>query len=134
MRLLAHFGNLVQDVVIAGPDREFTVALFFPVLEACRKLCAGISSNTPAGEVFAWPEVRNAFQECLDSFASASTGSSTRIERAILLDTPPSIEVQEITDKGSINQKTVLATRSAVVEELYREPASVRVLALTKEL
>jgi feruloyl-CoA synthase len=29
MRLLAHFGSLVQDVVLAGPDRDFTTALFF---------------------------------------------------------------------------------------------------------
>ena len=134
MRLLAHFGILLQDVVIAGPDREFTTALFFPALEMCRKLCAGLSPNAPAAEVLAHPEVRGVFQERLDSFASASTGSSTRIERAILLDTPPSIEVQEITDKGSINQKAVLGNRAALVEELYREPVPAHVLTLTKEL
>jgi feruloyl-CoA synthase len=133
MRLLAHFGILVQDVVIAGPDREFTTALFFPVLEACRKLCPSISPNAAASEVLERPEVRQAFQERLNSFAAASTGSSTRIERAILLDTPPSIEVQEITDKGSINQKIVLANRATIVAGLYREPVSERVLTLTKE-
>ena len=133
MRLLAHFGVLVQDVVIAGPDREFPTALFFPALEMCRKLCAGLLPNAPAAEVLAQPEVRVVFQERLDSFACASTGSSTRIERAILLDTPPSIEVQEITDKGSINQKAVLGNRAALVEDLYREPIPAHVLTLTKE-
>jgi feruloyl-CoA synthase len=133
MRLLAHFGNIVQDVVIAGPDREFTSALFFPALETCRKLCAGLSPNAAAAEVLARPEVRGVFQERLDSFASTSTGSTTRIERAILLDTPPSIEVPEITDKGSINQKAVLANRAALVEDLYREPIPAHVLSLTKE-
>jgi feruloyl-CoA synthase len=132
MRLLAHFGILLQDVVIAGPDREFTSALFFPAFEVCRKLCAGLPTNALAREVVAHPEVRAVFQERLDSFASDSTGSSTRIERAILLDTPPSIEVQEITDKGSINQKAVLANRAALVEELYREPAPAHVFTLTK--
>jgi feruloyl-CoA synthase len=133
MRLLAHFGSLVQDVVIAGPDREYTTALFFPVVEACRKLCAGISPAAPASEVLARTEVRRAFRERLDSFAAASTGSSTCIARAILLDLPPSIEVQEITDKGSINQKVIQANRAATVEELYRDPVSERVLVLTKE-
>jgi feruloyl-CoA synthase len=133
MRLLAHFGILVQDVVIAGPDREFTTALFFPALEMCRQLCAGLSPNAPAAEVLAQPEVHGEFQERLDSFASASTGRSTRIERAILLATPPSIEVQEITDKGSINQKAVLGNRAALVEDLYREPILTHVLTLTKE-
>ncbi len=133
MRLLAHFGILVQDVVIAGPDREFTAALFFPALEMCRKLCTGLSPNAPAAEVLAQPEVRRVFQERLDSFASASTGRSTRIERAILLATPPSIEAQEITDKCSINQKAVLGNRAALVEDLYREPIPAHVLTLTKE-
>jgi feruloyl-CoA synthase len=133
MRLLAHFGALVQDVVVAGPDREFTTALFFPDLEMCRKLCTGLSPNEPAAEVLARHEVRGVFQERLDSLASASTGRSTRIERAILLDTPPSIEVQEITDKGSINQKAVLVNRAALVEDLYREPIPAHVLTLTKE-
>jgi feruloyl-CoA synthase len=119
-------------VVIAGHDREFTTALFFPVLEACRKLRPGISPNASSSEVLARPEVRQAFHERLNSFAAASTGSSTRIERAILLD-PPSVKVQEITDKGSINQKIVLANRAIIVKELYCKPVSDRVLTLAKE-
>jgi feruloyl-CoA synthase len=35
---------------------------------------------------------------------------------------PPSLDVGEVTDKGSINQRAVLAHRAAVVEELYAEP------------
>jgi feruloyl-CoA synthase len=130
MRLLAHFGNLLQDVVLAGPDRDFTTALFFPALEACRKLCTGLPENAAALEVVSRTEVRAVFQQRLQSFAAASTGSSTRIERAILLDTPPSIEMQEITDKGSINQKAVLKNRAEIVDELYRDPVSPRVLTV----
>lgn len=132
MRLLAHFGALLQDVVIAGPDREFTSALFFPTLEACRKLSADLAENADRSEVFSRTEVRAAFRERLQSFAGASTGGSTRIDRAILLETPPSIEAQEITDKGSINQKTVLKNRADSVEELYREPISARVLTCSE--
>src|SRR4029077_11044649 len=36
---------------------------------------------------------------------------------------PPSIDAREITDKGSINQKAVLANRAALVEDIYAEPA-----------
>jgi feruloyl-CoA synthase len=133
MRLLAHFGKLIQDVVIAGPDREFTTALFFPVLDSCRKLCPDLLLEAPAANVLEHPEVRRAFQERLDTFAHTSTGSSTCIERAILLDTPPSVEALEITDKGSINQKTVLRHHASLVKDLYREPPPQRVLVLTKE-
>jgi feruloyl-CoA synthase len=132
MRLLSHFGILLQDVVIAGPDREFTAALFFPALEICRQLCAGLPGSATAAEVFAHPEVRAVFRERIQSFAAASTGSTTRIERGILLEAPPSLEVQEITDKGTINQKTVLKNRAGLVEDLYREPVPVHVLTFSE--
>jgi feruloyl-CoA synthase len=132
MRLLAHFGNLLRDVVVAGPDREFAGALLFPALEICQKICADLPANVAPAEVLSRPEVRAAFRERLQSFAAASTGSSTRVERAILLDTPPSIEAQEITDKGTINQKTVLKNRASLVEDLYRNPVPAHVLACSE--
>jgi feruloyl-CoA synthase len=132
MRLLAHFGILVRDMVIAGPDREFTGALFFPALEVCRTLCADLPENAAPAELLARAEVRAVFRERLQSFAAASTGSTTRIERAILLDTPPSLEVQEITDKGSINQKAVLKNRAEFVDDLYRDPVPARVLTCSE--
>ena len=45
-----------------------------------------------------------------------------------LLDTPLSIDKGEVTDKGSINQRAVLARRAHLVEELYREPPGDKVL------
>ena len=133
MRLLSHFGILLQDVVIAGPDRDFTTALFFPALEVCRKLCADLPESASPAEVFAHPEVRGVFRERLQSFAAMSTGSTTRIDRAILLEAPPSIEVQEITDKGTINQKAVLKNRAELVEDLYCEPVPAHVLTSSED-
>ena len=37
------------------------------------------------------------------------------------MDDPPSLEHGELTDKGSINQRAVLALRAELVEELYAE-------------
>jgi feruloyl-CoA synthase len=42
----------------------------------------------------------------------------------ILLEQPPSIDGQELTDKGSVNQKQVLANRAELVEQLYGEPGT----------
>jgi feruloyl-CoA synthase len=39
--------------------------------------------------------------------------------RARLLAEPPSIDAGEITDKGYVNQRAVLARRAAEVERLY---------------
>jgi feruloyl-CoA synthase len=61
--------------------------------------------------------------------ASEGTGSSTFVARAMLLEDPPSIDAREVTDKGSINQKVVLAHRAALVDELYSASPSSRVLS-----
>jgi feruloyl-CoA synthase len=65
-----------------------------------------------------------------DELARQGTGSSTYVKRVILLDEPPSIDAREITDKGSLNQKAVLQSRSALVEELYAAVPSTRVITL----
>lgn len=113
-RFLRHFAPYVQDVVIAGHDRDYVAALIFPDPEACRGI-----------------PVRARFEELLREFARTATGSSNRVAAAILLDTPPSIDAHEITDKGSLNQSAVLRHRAAVVEELYR--GSPRVLRAGEE-
>ena len=95
----------MHDVVIAGHDREFVTALIFPNIETRRTLGTG------------------AYQErlcaLLDSFAEMFPGSSTMIRRASILETPPAIDVLELTEKGSVNQKAVLCNRAAVVDALY---------------
>ncbi|WJJ92639.1 hypothetical protein N7E01_09825 [Neopusillimonas aromaticivorans] len=51
-------------------------------------------------------------------------GSSTRIIRAMLLDSAPNIDDNEITDKGYINQSGVLKKRADAVKRLYDCPVS----------
>ena len=68
------------------------------------------------------PAVRASFEALLRDFACANPGSSTCFAAAILLDEPPSLDAQEITDKGSINQRAVLRRRSTLVAQLYGAP------------
>jgi feruloyl-CoA synthase len=46
----------------------------------------------------------------------------------MVLEEPPSLDTGEMTDKGSLNQRAVLARRAALVEELYRDPPSARTI------
>ena len=59
---------------------------------------------------------------------SRDRGTSARVCRAILLAEPPSLDIGETTDKGSINQRAVLARRAALVEELYADPPPASVI------
>ena len=126
-RILAGAAGLAQDVVITGHDREFAGALIFPNLAVCRD-AAGLPADAPAREVLTHPAVLRRFQDALAGLAREGTGSSTFVARAILLDQPPSLDAREITDKGSINQKVVLQQRAALVDELYAQAPSARVL------
>ncbi|HYD55458.1 MAG TPA: feruloyl-CoA synthase, partial [Burkholderiales bacterium] len=96
-KFMDHFNPLVRDVVIAGEGRSELGALVFPA--------AGFS--------------REEFEARLK--ALEGTGSSNRIGRVILLEDPPSLDAGEMTDKGTINQKAVLANRAAALEELYSD-------------
>jgi len=117
-RFIDHFGEMVRDVVIAGLDREHIGALVFPDVAICRTL-SGLPETATVADVLAHPKVRAAFAEKLASLAKASTGSSTRVERLLLMVEPASIDRGEVTDKGSINQRAVLRHRAASVEALY---------------
>ncbi|MGH8708760.1 MAG: AMP-binding protein, partial [Burkholderiales bacterium] len=105
-RVIAAGDPWVQDAVIAGHDRGEVCALVIP---------------RPGAHA---PDL----QRLLDALAARSTGSSSRIARALLLAAPLSIDAGEITDKGSVNQRAVLAARADLVEMLYTEPYDPQVL------
>jgi feruloyl-CoA synthase len=125
---IAHFAPLVRDVVLAGAERDELTALIFPDVEACRKVASDIAPDIPVAQLLADRRVAAAFARLLTSFAAQSTGASSRITRAVLLAEPPSLDIGEMTDKGSINHRAVLAHRTAAVEALYAVPAPQHVL------
>jgi len=118
----------VRDVVFAGRDRDDITALVFPDIEACRRLGPHKAADAPAAEIVERFEVRMHFAALLTKLARASTGSSNRIARIVLCTEPPSMDTGEMTDKGSINQRAVLKNRATLVEELYADDESPRVI------
>lgn len=128
--IIAHMAPFVSDVVVAGHDRDDIRVLIIPDLFACRDLCPDFARDATPAELLARPEVRERFRTLLADLAKTSTGSSTRVAAAILLDEPPSLDAGEITDKGSINQRAVLTRRADLVEALYAKTPDPRVIAL----
>lgn len=108
----------LQDCVITGHDRREVGMLILPNMPLCRKL-SGLDSSATDLDVLASSPVRQFFQNLTDRLYQQGTGSATRIARALILTRPPSLDLGEITDKGSINQRAVLTHRQAQVETLY---------------
>ena len=117
-KIIAAGDPLVQDVVIAGINRGEIGVLLFPRLDACRAF-AELAADAPVKQVLANEKLRAFFQRLVDVMHSTGSGSSTRVARALVLAEPPSIDLGEITDKGSINQRAVLTHRDADVIRMY---------------
>ena len=129
-RFVAACVPLVRDVVIAGINRDEVSALVMLDLDGCRL----VNPALPPGDLAAAASdsaIRAAFRERLIGFLATSTGSSTRITRAVLIDTPLSIDRGEVTDKGSINQRAVLEHRSGLIDELYAPEPAAHVITLS---
>jgi feruloyl-CoA synthase len=129
-RILAHFAPFIREVVVTGHDRDEVGIMVFADLDACRSMCPGFPAGGQAGELLAHEAVRARFQALLESFAAEATGSSNRITCALLMSEPPSLDAGEITDKGSVNQRTVLERRAVLVELLYQSKLAPEVLRI----
>ena len=107
----------IQDAVLTGINLKEVGAMIFPT-PAVRSLCS-LPAEASLAQVLATPEVLSKFQAIVNELAQTATGSANRIARLCLLSEPPTIDKGEITDKGSINQRSVLAHRAATVAALH---------------
>ena len=114
----------VQDVVVAGHDRDDVGLLIFPRLDSCRDL-SGLGKDADARAVLRSDPVRAFLRGMLQRLYAQGTGSASRVVRALVLAKPPSIDLGEMTDKGSINQRAVLAHRPGDVERLFGDDPEV---------
>ena len=118
-KLVSAFAPYVKDAVIAGHDRDDIMALLLPEIEACRGLLGPLGARLEDSSVLASQALRTELQGRLLKLAAESTGSSTRVARVLFLIEPPSIDHNEITDKGSLNQRAILTRRAEIVDALY---------------
>ena len=117
-RVIAAGAPYVLDAVVSGINRNDIGLMIFPRLDTCRTL-ARVGPEASLSDIVDAPPVQEFFQRLIDGLAGQGTGSSNRIARARLLREPPSFENNEITDKGSINQRAVLTRRAALVDAMY---------------
>jgi feruloyl-CoA synthase len=120
---LAACTPVLQDAIVAGADREYIALLCWLNAAGCQKLIGAelAKDSAPA----ALPDlaqhllVHEHVRKSLALWNAAHPGSSERIARVILLPDAPSIDANEITDKGYINQRLALERRASDVARLY---------------
>jgi len=115
---LAACSPVLQDAVVAGSGQEFAGLLCWLNAQGCQKV---IGDDAPVAlpELARHPAVREHVRKGLAQWNAAHSASSERIARAILLSDAPSIDANEITDKGYINQRLALERRASDAERLF---------------
>ncbi|MCK1599808.1 AMP-binding protein [Bradyrhizobium sp. 164] len=120
---------VVHDALVAGQDRPFIGLLAWPNLHACRQLVG--NPDLSFADAVRHPEVIACFRRGLETHNRECEGASSRIiARAMLMAEPPSIDGNELTDKGYINQRAGLERRAALVERLYADEPDEDVIVL----
>jgi feruloyl-CoA synthase len=121
---------ILADAVICGENREMVCALaWLNRTETVKVLGAEISADH---DIVHAPALAAYLGRVLAAHA-AGTGPSARIERLLIMGRPASLDAGEITDKGYVNQRQVLATRADLVEALYAEPLPPNVIVPARE-
>ena len=127
--LLAAASPALQDAVIAGENRGFLGVLAWLNAAGCQKLIgAGAPSSLP--ELAQHPVVRDHVRAACARWNAQQGGASQRVERMLLLPDAPSIDANEITDKGYINQRLALERRRAEVERLFARMPDADILVI----
>ena len=116
---IAAASPVLQDAVICGQDREYVGLLGFPNIAACRQLAADSEARLTVAELLAHPAVVGTLKAGLAKMNAEGGGSSMQAKRVLLMTEPPSVDGNEMTDKGYINQRATLERRKALVEKLY---------------
>jgi feruloyl-CoA synthase len=120
---------VVQDALVTGQDRPCVGLLAWPNLHACRQIVG--QPDASYEDIVKHPEVLACFKRGLEAHNRSTEGaSSLRIARAMLMVEPASIDGNELTDKGYINQRAGLERRAALVERLYADPPGKDVMVL----
>ena len=118
--VIAAGAPVIEDAVVTGHDRDEIGLLIFPSLAGLSSLCPELGADAKLEDMVGHAGgAQGALAEGLERHNAQSQGSSMRIARCLLLTEPPSIDANEITDKGYLNQRAVLTKRAALVERLH---------------
>jgi feruloyl-CoA synthase len=120
LAVIAAARPLISDAVVAGEGRDALGLLVFPNEGACRAhlgetLCADLGDRHPAHH----PAIVETVRAALAAHNAAQKGGSTRVAVFALMTEPANPRHDEITEKGYINQRAVLARRADAVTALY---------------
>lgn len=120
---------LIADAVITGADRPWVGALLWLNVKACQDKFGNLIGTELAQD----PQVRAQVAQLLRVHNKQHHASSMQIRRALIMTVPASMDSGEVTDKGYVNQRAVLARRANLVDALYADSRDAAVIQVDTE-
>lgn len=116
--ILAATSPALQDAIVVGEGRDEVGLVAWLNAAGCRQL---IGEGAPAelSALACHPAIHAHLRTSLARWNAVNTGATLRIARILLLPDAPSIDANEITDKGYINQRVAQDNRQAEVNRLF---------------
>ena len=112
----------MRELVLVGEGCAFIACLVWLDPHACRRE-AGLEAHTPEAEVAQAPAIRALLANALEAFNRGKSAATSRIAALLVSTEPLSSEHYELTDKGSVNQRAVIARRTHSIQSMYATPA-----------
>jgi len=116
--VLAAASPALLDAIVVGENLPFIGLLAWLNPAGCYRLTGRDASLV---ELARHPKVRDHLRSAMSHWNAAHPGCSERISRVLLLPDTRSIDANEITDKGYINQRAATASRHREIALLYAE-------------
>src|SRR4051794_10073517 len=117
VQVLAAASPLLMDAVVCGHDRDYVSLLAWLNVGAAREIAG--EPEAEAAELARSRAVAAFLRERIGAYNADHPASSTAADRLPLRAEPASLDGNEITDKGYVNQRGVLTRRAELVETLY---------------
>lgn len=114
-------GGALQDVVVAGENRNSITVLLWPSLLGAGRYVKD-RSNLAEPRLLAVDEGLIEHLRKIVAIHNSACGSSSGVSAFSVMGEPPSLGNGELTDKSSINQRAALGNRSQAVEAMYIRP------------
>lgn len=114
----------LSDVIVCGLNRAFVGVLAWPNIETCSVLLnlgSAWSQEERARAIVHSQQVVEEIRGRLREYNRVNPGSSTRIERFLLMVAPPSVADGELTEKGYVNQRVAQERRANLVDMLFSQ-------------
>jgi feruloyl-CoA synthase len=117
--VLAAASPALQDAIVVGENLPFIGLLAWLNQVGCQRLVG--RDDASLAELARHAAIRAHVRDAVVNWNEAHPGSSERIARVLLLPDLPSIDANEITDKGYVNQRAAAACRYREIALLYAE-------------